>query len=91
MKALIIIGGWLVGYAITLFFFMLILRLLGDSPEEVYGIDSGNAELYLLIGVVWPLFLLCELLYLIWRFLKKWFVFAIELIVASKEIKEEEK
>ena len=90
MKALIIVGVWLFGYLLALFLFMLIFRLEGDDPEDVYEINSDTAGMYLFLIFIWPIALVIEILYFLYQFLKKWFVLAIEVIVAAKELKQKE-
>ena len=90
MKLWVIAGIWFFGYLLTVFLLMLILRLEGDDPEDVYEIDADDAAIYLFIIFIWPIALAIEILYFLYKFLKKWFVLAIEVIVAAKELKQEE-
>lgn len=89
MKVLVIAGIWLFGYLSALFLLMLIFRLGGDDPEVVYELNEDNACIYLFLILLWPLGLAIEISYFLYKFLKKWFVVAIEVIVAAKELKEE--
>lgn len=90
MKALIIGGVWFFGYLLTVFLVMLICRLEGDDPEDVYELDSDTAGIYIFLIIIWPLTLAIAILYFLYKFLRKWFVLAIEVIVAAKELKQEE-
>lgn len=69
---------------------MLISRLEGDDPEDVYELDSDIVGIYIFLIIMWPLALFFEILYFLYKFLKKWFVLAIEVIVAAKELKQKE-
>ena len=69
---------------------MLICRLNGEDPEDVYDPDVELMQLYLFGLILWPIVLLCELLYFGYQAIKKWLVLAIETIVAVKESKDEE-
>lgn len=91
MKAILIPFIWVVGYLISLFLFMLIRRLTGEDPDDVYTLDDeSNVIIYFFLILLWPLGLAAELLYFLFIFLRKWFVLIIETIVAVKEIKDEE-
>lgn len=90
MKYGIIAGVWFFGYLLTVFLLMLMCRLEGVDPEEVYGLDEGNVIIYAFLMLLWPLGFVIELLYFLFKFLRKWFVLIIETIVAAKEIKDEE-
>ena len=90
MKYCIIAGIWVFGYLLTVFLFMLICRLEGEDPEDVYELDGDDAAIYLFLILLWPLGLAVEILYFLYKFLKKWFVLIIETIVAVKEMKDEE-
>ena len=90
MKLWIIAGVWFFGYLLTVFLLMLILRLEGDDPEDVYEIDADTAGIYLFLILLWPIALVIEILYFLYKFLRKWFVLAIEVIVAAKELKQKE-
>ncbi len=90
MKLRFIAGIWIFGYLLTVFLFMLICRLEGDDPEDVYELDDNNVGIYILLILLWPIGLVIEILYFLYKFLKKWFVLAIEAIIAAKELKQEE-
>ena len=90
MKSWVIAGVWFFGYLLTVFLFMLISRLEGDDPEDVYELDDDNAGMYIFLILIWPIALVIEILYFLYKFLKKWFVLAIEIIVAAKELKQKE-
>lgn len=90
MKLFVIAGVWFFGYFLTVFLFMLICRLEGDDPEVVYELDEKTAAIYLFLILLWPIGFVIEILYFLYQFLKKWFVLAIEVIVATKELKQKE-
>ena len=89
MKICIILGIWLVGYLVSLFFTMLVFRLTGEDPEDVYEFNDDNVLIYAFEIIFWPIALIGFFIYFTFRFLKKWYVFAIEFIIAEKELKEE--
>lgn len=90
MKLWVIAGIWIFGYLLTIFLLMLILRLEGEDPEDVYELDGDDAAICLFLILLWPLGLAVEILYFLYKFLKKWFVLIIELIIARKEMKKKE-
>lgn len=90
MKLWVIAAVWFFGYLLTVFLFMLICRLEGEDPEDIYELDEGNVAIYMGLMLLWPLGLVIETLYFLYKFLKKWFVLIIELIIAGKEMKENE-
>lgn len=90
MKTCIIIGIWIFGYLLSLFFTMLICRLTGDDPEDVYEFNDDNVVIYAAEIIFWPIVLIGFFIYFTFRFLKKWYALAIEAIVAAKELKQEE-
>ena len=87
MKLWVIAGIWLFGYLLTVFLFMLMCRLEGEAPEDIYELDEDNTGIYMFLMLLWPLGLAIETLYFLYKFLKKWFVLVIELIIARKEMK----
>lgn len=90
MKILLFILIWILGYLISVFLFMLISRLSGEDPDDVYGFDEDYFIIYAGLLALWPLGLFLEILLFVLKFFKKWFVFAIETIVAIKERREDE-
>lgn len=89
MKLRFIAGIWIFGYLLTVFLLMLICRLEGDDPEDVYELNEDNVGIYVLLMLLWPIALVIEILYFLYKFLKTWFVLIIELIIARKEMKED--
>lgn len=91
MRSWVLFAGiWVFGYLLTIFLFMLICRLEGEDPEDVYELDGDDAAIYLFLILLWPLGFAGETLYFLYKFLKKWFVLIIELIIARKEMNEDE-
>ena len=90
MKAVIFIIVWLFGFLLSIFFWLLICRLNGEDPEDVYEFDVEWIPIYLSCLALWPFVLAAEISYFSYKFVKKWFVLAIETIVAAKESKEED-
>lgn len=91
MKYVIFGVIWLFGFLLSIFFWLLIWRLAGDDPEDVYEPEVEWIPIYLSCLALWPFVLAAELSYFLYKFVKKWLVLAVETIVAIKEIKDEER
>lgn len=89
MKIVIGCGLWFFGYLISVFLLMLFLRLMGESPEDVYDVNPDAMCIYMLMLILWPVALAIEIIYFTYKFIKKFFVLGVESIIAMKEIKEE--
>lgn len=89
MKIVIGCGLWFFGYLISVFLLMLLLRLMGESPEAVYDFDADAMGIYMLMLILWPVALAIEVLYFTYKFINKFFVLGVESIIVMKEIKEE--
>ena len=87
----IIISLWVLGWAFSIFLCMLIMRLNDWDPEDVYTFDDPDIiSLYAMFIVFWPLAIVAEVAYFLYRFLLKGFIFLIEIIVATKKLEDED-
>ena len=91
MKVAIIISLWVLGWIVSVFLCMLIMRLNDWDPEDVYTLDDPDLiSLYALFIIFWPLAIIAEAAYFFYKFLLKGFIFLIEIIVATKKLEDDE-
>ena len=78
---------WIIGWIVTCLLLLLIDRLRGLSPEEVY--DEENEEFCGLMIVFWPVVFAFEVVYILLKAIKKYTIAIVEIIVAIKSVKED--
>lgn len=89
--ALIITGAWIVGYFITVFWYMLFCRLYGNyEPEDLYDFyNNEDSELILVFIFIWPLAIIILLMISLWLCMKKLMIAGIETIVALRDARRD--
>lgn len=89
--ALIISGIWILGYFITVFWYLLFCRLYGDyDPEDLYDFcDNDELEMLVVFIFGWPLAIIVLLMISLWLCIKKLMIAGIETIVAIRDARRD--